>query len=951
MKHLITLLLWLALALDATATVVKVNSRNFTSEPTQKRRVTMTLTTAGPVVQSPWLIAGDSVAQTTDTNGICYFSNAIAGIYRLDIAGSPGRSFPMALADATNYAAVVDAANLINSTNSGPYFYTSTQVDALIGTQIGGTATNVHLQTSGGLLTTTTNAVGNWTVDLTTNTIAAIAGTAGALTNNETRSVALLNSLLTVGPGTGSNVVLLNGDQGYVGSGQAGFVFQDTAGTITVPGGVEFSGTNIWDATLGTNKIDSTFYDWVMDQSSSGISASTASNIVNAKFASVAPLTNTDTRAVTFYGSPFSIGSGTGSNVINLNGDNGFIGVQNTGLVINDPNSTITVPAGISLIADGSALYSLDGANITAGSVPHSKLTVAPLTNNETRVVRFTSFMAAPTNYTDRVEATNSSTLTLYGGGVEAALESGAFKVRSPYYFQGIATGLTQIPGSGITAGSISNAQIADATITSNKLAFAIGSGGTTYSNLTETGYTLNVQSNLNIGYGLRGGSGVAGMLRWGTNNGTMMVGGYNTIYDNAGYGAYFHNAVQFNDTIYPTTISWGSSYGSITAPVLNTLHFNKNINVGTNVSAGGSITATGGLATAISTNLFFVPSNAPTAGQVIAAVGTAGHTAWSNAASSSSYSNITQGATGVVIDGSSNWVASLFTDIFTTSALNVENLYPTNLYTGLTNATALATDANGKIVAGSGGSGSDAWTNTIPIVHSVVFTNATVPASGDMVLFVDNSKIQLNNTNILIEATEPNATITLNAASVILPDAVQMTGAGLSTLAVGAAASGGTNHFEVIDVSGNKIVATSTNGTTYLANLSVAGNSTVASNVTVTGSVIGNGGGLTNILQSSIVATTNAATGLNLIPNLTVPYSKWVTNDTFSVELPTGGVATNVQTAVILVINTGATYEAITPPAGGVKYQGTWAVTNASSITVWKYGNDLTNMICLPLY
>lgn len=58
---------------------------------------------------------------------------------------------------------------------------------------------------------------------------------------------------------------------------------------------------------------------------------------------------------------------------------------------------------------------------------------------------------ASKTNYTDRVEATNSSTLTLFGGGAEAALESGQFKVRSPYYFGGLATGLTGIPWAGLT--------------------------------------------------------------------------------------------------------------------------------------------------------------------------------------------------------------------------------------------------------------------------------------------------------------------------------------------------------------------------------------------------------------------------------------------------------------------------------------------------------------------
>jgi hypothetical protein len=135
--------------MNATATTLRVNSRNFTSEPSQKRQVRLTLTTAGPVVASPWLIAGDSVAKITDTSGIAYFSNVLAGSYRLDVAGSPGRSFPFGVFD-TN--AVLDVAGLINSTNYNTSFYTSTQVDALLaGITNGGSGSGFPLTADGNL--------------------------------------------------------------------------------------------------------------------------------------------------------------------------------------------------------------------------------------------------------------------------------------------------------------------------------------------------------------------------------------------------------------------------------------------------------------------------------------------------------------------------------------------------------------------------------------------------------------------------------------------------------------------------------------------------------------------------------------------------------------------------------------------------------------------------------
>jgi hypothetical protein len=116
-----------------------VQVRNHVSGAVKNRRVTLTLLDAGPVVQGPWLIAGDSIALTTDTSGQCTFTNVLAGGYRLDISGTPGRSFPLAMPDTNG---VVDASSLIGATNSQPVFYTAAQVQMLIDATVSASGNN-----------------------------------------------------------------------------------------------------------------------------------------------------------------------------------------------------------------------------------------------------------------------------------------------------------------------------------------------------------------------------------------------------------------------------------------------------------------------------------------------------------------------------------------------------------------------------------------------------------------------------------------------------------------------------------------------------------------------------------------------------------------------------------------------------------------------------------------
>lgn len=123
------ILLSLLLAAGGFAADLQVNIRNHTAGPVANRRVTLKLQQPGPVVQGPWLIAGDYLVQRTDTNGLTTFSNVLAGDYSVTLYGSPERSFVFTVPDTT---ATLNVATLTGS-NSTPSYYTAAQVDALVG--------------------------------------------------------------------------------------------------------------------------------------------------------------------------------------------------------------------------------------------------------------------------------------------------------------------------------------------------------------------------------------------------------------------------------------------------------------------------------------------------------------------------------------------------------------------------------------------------------------------------------------------------------------------------------------------------------------------------------------------------------------------------------------------------------------------------------------------------
>lgn len=119
----------LAIAMTARATDLLVDVHSFVSSHVVGRRVQLTLLDPGPVTAGPWFLAGDAVSLYTGTNGQVLFTNVLNGGYRLDIFGTPGRSYPLGVPD-TN--AQINAVALVGATNTLPYFYTALQIDDLL---------------------------------------------------------------------------------------------------------------------------------------------------------------------------------------------------------------------------------------------------------------------------------------------------------------------------------------------------------------------------------------------------------------------------------------------------------------------------------------------------------------------------------------------------------------------------------------------------------------------------------------------------------------------------------------------------------------------------------------------------------------------------------------------------------------------------------------------------
>ena len=126
----------LALAGRADDKVHIVVPASYTGDAAVSRQA-LTLTPLAPLPRTYGsnIFSKVPIGRTTDTSGVCVFSNILWGSYRLDIPGNPGTSFPLLVG--TNLSGLVNVAVLITNVSTLPpnpatNYYTQAQIDALL---------------------------------------------------------------------------------------------------------------------------------------------------------------------------------------------------------------------------------------------------------------------------------------------------------------------------------------------------------------------------------------------------------------------------------------------------------------------------------------------------------------------------------------------------------------------------------------------------------------------------------------------------------------------------------------------------------------------------------------------------------------------------------------------------------------------------------------------------
>lgn len=137
--------------------------------------------------------------------------------------------------------------------------------------------------------------------------------------------------------------------------------------------------------------------------------------------------------------------------------------IAGAGLSYDHASHTLSAPTG----GSGDVQSANNLSEFSTGSKPYtSRQNIGAISNNYALTFRASSltasnFSVAPTNYTDRVEATNSSTLTLFGGGAELLLSSSTVSTPAAGGFSGIGSSLTALNASQLTSGTAPPARLA----------------------------------------------------------------------------------------------------------------------------------------------------------------------------------------------------------------------------------------------------------------------------------------------------------------------------------------------------------------------------------------------------------------------------------------------------------------------------------------------------------
>lgn len=173
------------------------------------RRVTLTLLDPGAVSSGPWLLSGDAYSTNTGPSGSVTISNVLNGGYRLDISGSPGRSYPIGVPDTNG---LINVVALIGATNTMPYFYTALQIDDLLAnfTPGNGNGSGVTLDQVTNVVTNEIQALTLDPTNVTSPLVVTNAGTASGVAINPTNGSVTATGTVTAGSFVANNLVTTN---------------------------------------------------------------------------------------------------------------------------------------------------------------------------------------------------------------------------------------------------------------------------------------------------------------------------------------------------------------------------------------------------------------------------------------------------------------------------------------------------------------------------------------------------------------------------------------------------------------------------------------------------------------------------------------------------------------------------------------------------------------------
>lgn len=492
-RLLLTLLLLCGLragAQNPAATAIQVQVHGVTSGGVSNRTVVLTLTKpTGPVVAGPWVIAGDSVATTSDTSGNAYFSNVVMlGEYRLDIAGNPPRTFPLSVG-VTNLG-LVSFVSLLGTNNSVPLFYDVSQVNALLAL-VGGQATN---------LSPWNTNIDAFQHSLTNSALvqsALFAGNGGGLTNIPGAGISNAPWLLPNGNGGG----LTNLNPNAVTNAPWLLASQANASATNA-----INATNLWGLISATNLPTGLTNGFALTNDPRALYHTNVGNLfIGVVAGNGAGLSNV----------PASGFTGSVTNAQNaVNATNYFGLLSNTNIpssatnqfaLTNEARAVTHTNAGSAFGGNGGALTSLNGGAVT-GAVP-----VATGAVNATNLWAVLSVTNIPAS------ATNQATLT---NETRALTHTNAANVFAGAFF-GNGAGLTNVPGVGTATNALNatnfwgllsltnlpatatnqlaltnDVRVVKLTNTANVFAGMVGGDGSGLSNLTAS--ALNVGSAVN---------------------------------------------------------------------------------------------------------------------------------------------------------------------------------------------------------------------------------------------------------------------------------------------------------------------------------------------------------------------------------------------------------------------------------------------------------------------